>query len=341
MTQSDCFRPLLIEGMGRYLPQRQVDNAALSAMAGMDYSKIDQRNGVLTRHFADRAAGESAPEMGARAARAALEQAGCTMQDIDLLISAAGTSHQFIPDQAVFIQRALGVGRSGISCFSVHTSCLSFLTGLDIAASHLATGRYRRILLVTAEFASAGLNLQDPESGPLFGDGAAAAVLRRPTADDPVSPGAGLHRCRFETYGDDADLTGVPGSGTNLPAHDPSTPAAASLFRMSGRGLLRRALQHIPPFVAAFYPELLRGEDDGAVFVLHQASRAGFQLVESLGLPEERVVRTLAEYGNCVAASIPLTLMKAIDQGTLRRGQRAALMGTAAGVTYGGVILTY
>lgn len=337
MTQEDCFRPLFIEGMGRYMPARCIDNAALSEMAGMDYHQIERRNGVRTRHFADRAAGETAPEMGARAARAALEQAGCTMADVDLIISASGTSHQFIPDQAVFIQQALGVGRSGISCFSVHTSCLSFLTGLDIAASHLTTGRYRRILLVTSELASAGLNLKDPESGPLFGDGAAAAVLRLPEAGVP----SGVVRCRFESYGDDAELTGVPGSGTNLPAHDPATPADASYFRMSGRGLLRRALQHIPPFLAAFYPELARGEDDGAAYILHQASRAGFQLVDSIGLPPERVVRTLAEYGNCVGASIPLTLMKAVETGVLQRGQRAAMMGTAAGVTYGGMILVY
>ena len=339
MSQADCFRPLRIEGMGRCMPARRIDNAELSRMAGMDYTRIDQRNGVVTRHFADRAAGETAPELGARAARAALAEAGCRPGDVDLIISASGTSHQFIPDQAVFIQRALGIGRSGVSCFSVHTSCLSFLTGLDIAASHLATGRYRRILLVTAEVASAGLNLQDPESGPLFGDGAAAAVLRLPTAEEGV---AGVHRCRFETYGDDADLTGVPGSGTHLPANDPATPREASLFRMSGRGLLRRALQHIPPFLQAFYPELGQlPPDDTTVYVLHQASRAGFQLVESLGLPEDRVVRTLAEYGNCVAASLPLTLMKAIEAGVLRRGQRAVMMGTAAGVTYGGVILTY
>lgn len=341
MTHTDIFRPLLIEGMGRCLPAHKVDNYELSQRAGIDYTKIDQRCGVLTRHFADRAAGETAPELGARAARDALAQAGCTMADIDLIISASGTSHQFIPDQAVFIQRALGAGRSGITCFSVHTSCLSFLTGLDIAASHLTTGRYKRILLVTSEVASAGLNLKDPESGPLFGDAAVAAVLRSPLPDDPISPTAGIHRCLFETYGDDADLTSVPGSGTNLPANDPATPREASLFRMSGRGLLRRALQYIPPFIEHFYPEASQDPEDATIYVLHQASRAGFQLVDSLGFPEARVVRTLEEYGNCVAASLPLTLMKAVETGKLKRGQKAVMMGTAAGVTYGGVLLTF
>lgn len=337
---AQMLRALLIEGMGRYLPKNLLDNEMLSQLAGIDYSEIDQRCGVKTRHFADREAGESAPEMGARAAKNALAAAGCTLSDIDLIISASGTSHQFIPDQSVFIQSALGAGGSGISCFSVHTSCLSFLTALDIAASHLETRRYTRILIVTAEFASAGLNLQDPESGPLFGDGAAAAVVRLRQPQDPVSPTAGIHRMRFESYGDDAHLTGVPGSGTNLPANNPTTPREASLFRMSGRGLLRRALKHIPPFVDALYPEVHTDTED-AVFVLHQASRAGLNLISRVGFPEASVVRTLAECGNCVAASLPLTLFKAIETGALQRGQTAVLIGTAAGVTYGGAVITY
>ena len=334
-------RALLIEGMGRYLPRTVVDNTMLSELAGMDYTDIDRRCGVLTRHFADRALGETAPMMGARAAKHALEDAGCEISEIDLIISASGTSHQFIPDQSVFIQKALGAGGSGISCFSVHTSCLSFLTALDVAASHLVTGRYKRILIVTAEFASAGLNLQDPESGPLFGDGAAAAVVRLRQPQDPLSPHAAIHRMRFESYGNDAHLTGVPGSGTNLPANAPTTLRTDSLFRMSGLGLLKRAIKHVPMFIDAFYPEASAGKTDGAVFILHQASRAGMNLVARLGFPEASVVRTLSEYGNCVAASIPLTLFKAIETGKLQRGQTAVLIGTAAGVTYGGAVITY
>ncbi|MCK6525890.1 ketoacyl-ACP synthase III [Myxococcota bacterium] len=341
MRPESTSRPLLIEGLGRKLPARVLDNEALSALAGKDYRGVEARCGVRTRHFADRAAGETAPVLGAQAAEAAMADAGVTLADIDLLISASGTSHQFIPDQAVFIQRALGAGRSGLACFSVHTSCLSFLTALDIAASHLASGRCRRVLIVTSELASAGLNLLDPESGPLFGDAAVAAVVRRTTPDDPVSPNAAIHRVRFESYGDDADLTGVPGSGTNLPANDPNTPLDASTFRMSGLSLLKRALRYIPPFVEQLYPEAIHGTTDNPVYILHQASRAGLNLVGSLKLPEESIVRTLEEYGNCVGASIPLTLLKAVETGTLRRGQTAVLMGTAAGVTYGGVVLTY
>ncbi len=341
MPISHNARPLLIEGMGRYLPMQVVDNELLSVLANKDYHTIDQRCGVETRHFAQPDKGETAPEMGARAAEAAMANAGCTLDDIDLILSASGTSHQFIPDQAVFIQKALGAGRSGIPCFSVHTSCLSFLTALDIAASHLATGRYRRILIVTSELASAGLNLQDAESGPLFGDAAVAAVVRQTAPDDPVSPSAAIHRVHFESYGDDAHLTGVPGSGTHLPANNPNTPLAASYFRMSGLSLLKRALVHVPPFVHRLMPEGLDEWSTPPVFVLHQASRAGLNLVRSMPFPEEQVVRTLAECGNCVAASIPLTLFKAIETGKLQRGGTAVLMGTAAGVTYGGLILTY
>lgn len=334
-------RNIVIEGVGAYLPKKSVDNDLISILAGCDYSDSHTRTGVHTRHYADREDGESAPEMGARAAEQALERAGCTIKDVDLIISASGTSHQFIPDQGVFIQRALGAGRSGIPCFSVHASCLSFLKALDIAASHLSTGRYKRILIVTAEFASAGLNLKDPESGPLFGDGAASAVVRARVENDPLSPTATVNKMYFESYGDDAELTGVPGSGTNLPANDPSTAPEASYFRMTGFQLLRRAIQHLPPFMDVLYPQLRTGDTGNTLFVIHQASRAAMNLAEKIGFPEDRLVRTLSEYGNCVGASLPLTLNKAIQSGKLKRGQKFVMVGTAAGVTYGGAIITY
>lgn len=334
-------RAIVIEGVGSYLPKNSVDNDAISRLSGCDYTESHTRTGVRTRHYADRNDGESAPEMGANAANQAMKRAGCTIDDIDLIISASGTSHQFIPDQAVFIQRALGAGRSGIPCFSVHASCLSFLKALDIAASHLSTGRYGRILIVTAEFASSGLNLKDPESGPLFGDGAAAAVVRHRLDNDPISPTANIHKMRFESYGDDAHLTGVPGSGTNLPANDPETPRAESYFRMTGFQLLRRAIQHLPPFMDALYPPLKSGDTGDTLFVIHQASRAAMNLAEKIGFPEDRMVRTLEEYGNCVGASLPLTLNKAIQSGKLKRGQKFVMVGTAAGVSYGGAIITY
>ena len=334
-------REIVIEGIGTYLPKNRVDNEAISKLAGVDYSESHKRTGVVTRHFANRDEGETAPEMGAKAARQAMERAGCTIDDIDLIIGASGTSHQFIPDQGVFIQDALGAGNSGIASFGVHASCLSFLKALDIAASHLAVGRYKRVLIVTAEFASAGLNLRDAESGPLFGDGAAAAVVRARVENDPLSPNAAVHDMQFESYGADSHLTGVPGSGTNRPANDPETPLELSYFRMNGFRLLSRAIKHLPPFMEKLYPSLATGETGDTLFVLHQASRAAMNLAHRVGFPEDYVVRTLEEYGNCVGASLPLTLNKAIETGKLKRGQKFVMVGTAAGVTYGGAVLTY
>ncbi|MBK7758099.1 MAG: hypothetical protein IPI35_17230 [Deltaproteobacteria bacterium] len=216
MRPEPTSRPLLIEGLGRKMPAHVVDNAKLSELAGKSYLGIEDRCGVLTRHFADR---PRRPVLGAQA-----PSPRPPAPDIDLIISASGTSHQFIPDQAVFIQRALGAGRSGIPCFSVHTSCLSFVTALDIAASHLASGRYRRILIVTSEIASAGLNLQDAESGPLFGDAAVAAVVRRTQPDDPVSPNAAIHRELATTPTSPACPAAAPTCPRTTPTR-PSTPA--------------------------------------------------------------------------------------------------------------------
>ncbi|MBN2525381.1 MAG: ketoacyl-ACP synthase III [Deltaproteobacteria bacterium] len=337
----DKTRNVLIEGIGHYLPQRKVTNAELSAETGIDSDWIAQSSGVHTRHRADRKNGESTPYLAAQAAREAFEEAGCTVEDVDLIISASGTHYESIPDTATFIQAELGAGRSGIPCFGMHTSCLSFLTAMDAAASFLATARYRRILIVTAEIASAGLNYADRETGPLFGDGAAAAVVRLRQTDDPVSPFAAIHAMRFETYGDDAKLSGVPGGGTRLPLADSDVKRSDGVFRMNGGGLLKRATKTLPRFLQKLYPELGTEAEKDTVYVLHQASAAGFRLVERLGLAPERTVRTLTEYGNCIGASLPLTLHKAIRTGKLRRGQKCLMIGTAAGVTYGGALLTY
>lgn len=334
-------RNMLIEGIGHYLPQARLENDAVARIGGLDPAVIERRSGVRTRHRASHEAGESAPMMAAHAAREAMAEAGCSVEDVGLILSASGTSHQALPDTAAFVQAALGAGRSGIACMSMHTSCLSFMTAMDAAASLLATGRYRRVLLVTAEIASAGLNYADPETGPLFGDGAAAVVLRLRREDDPVSPSAALHRMHFETYGDDTGLSGVPGGGTRLPMGDPQVSSEEGLFRMHGPGLLKRAVRTVPDFMRRLYPELGTPDDDDTVYVLHQASQAGFNLIGKLGFAPERTVRTLTEYGNCIAASLPLTLHKAIRSGRLRRGQRCLMVGTAAGVTYGGGLFTY
>jgi len=273
--------------------------------------------------------------MAVKASRDALAAAGLQPSDVDLVISASGTPDQPIPDGGVLLHRELGL--SGVPAFAVHATCLGFLAALHVAAPLVASGAYRCVLVSCAEVTSGGLNPNEPESAVLLGDGAAAVVLTpTPEGEDSV-----VEAVRFETYSEGADLTAVRGGGSRLHPNSPDRRDEDFLFSMDGRGVLRLTLGRVGPFLEALRPGLASGLAGIDRVVPHQASRAGFRLMDALGWPQACVEQTLAWTGNCVAASIPIALHTAVAGGRIRRGDRVLLTGTGAGLTLGGVVLTY
>jgi 3-oxoacyl-[acyl-carrier-protein] synthase-3 len=274
--------------------------------------------------------------MGAFAARDALAMAGVSLESIDLIVNASGTVEQSIPDGGALLQRALGLGKSGIPAMSVHATCMSFLAALEMLGPVITAGRYRRVLVVSSDIGSAGLDPSDPESSILFGDGAAAAVLV--PSDDTSSAIITSH---FETYGIDAELACVEGGGTRNHPSDEDVRPEQNLFHMRGPELLRHVLGRARPFLRRLFDGLESDVMSNAIVVPHQPSIAGIRMLHSLGFGEERVVTTLETLGNCVAASIPLTLYEAISSGRIKRGEPLIFIGTGAGVSIGGAVLRY
>lgn len=330
-------RKVRIAGVGHYLPKRVVPSSELETRLGVKPGWIERRSGVALRRWASREAGESNSWMGAQAALEACADAGIEPGDIDLIINASGTPEQTIPDGAPLIQVQLGLGESGIPCMSVHTTCISFLHAFDVASSLLTTHAYKRILIVSAEVASVALNFEEKESASLFGDAAAAVVLERGTDGDEGA----IHRSHFATYGVGAHFTEVPGGGSRLHPNHPDSKPSDQTFHMQGKKVLRLAFRHGEEFLEALYPGLSKGLGDIQCVVPHQASRVGLRAFGAFGWQSERIVTTLADVGNCVAASIPYTLYRAIKDGRLKRGERFLLFGTGAGLSYGGIVATY
>jgi 3-oxoacyl-[acyl-carrier-protein] synthase-3 len=326
--------PLKIMGLGRYLPARVVPSSEVEALCGLPAGWIERRSGVRERRWVT---GETASSMGAAAAREAVADAGLSLSDIDLILNASGTPEQAIPDGGPLIQRQLGLGASGLPCLSVHATCLSFLAALDLSASLLAAGRYHRILIVTAEIGSVGINPREPESASLMGDAAAAVVVGR----TPPGEGACLQAARLETYGEGADLTAIRGGGTRIHPNHPATRPEDNLFHMDGPQVLRLALRYSGPFLERLRPGLSTGLGSLRLVVPHQPSKMGLKAMEMFGWPAGQIVRTLDHLGNCVAASIPCTLYEAVRGGRLQRGDEVLLVGTGAGLSIGGVILTF
>jgi 3-oxoacyl-[acyl-carrier-protein] synthase-3 len=324
-----------IAGVGRYLPERVVASDDVADLCDVPRGWIERHAGVRERRWASEEAGETNAAMAAHAAREALAEAGLDVAELDCLIYASATVQQLIPDTSVFVLRELGLADAGITCLSVHATCLSFVSALDDAACRIASGRSEHVLVVSSEISSVGLNFGEPESAALFGDGAAAVLL----CATPPGEASRLEAIRFETYASGADYTTIRGCGTLRPPNDPRTHAEDNLFAMDGPEVLRYSLRRAPRFLA----RLLNGTDlDGlACVVPHQSSRAGLDALRRFGMGNGKVVRTLERTGNCVAASIPIALYEAIRTARIRRGDRFLLLGTSAGLSLGGAVLTY
>jgi 3-oxoacyl-[acyl-carrier-protein] synthase-3 len=316
-----------VSSIASYVPPRVETAAELAPRIGTSEDWIVTRTGVRERRISE----EPMEVLGARAARAALRPGEVP----DLILNASVSMRQALPDTSVYIQRELGL--EGIPSFSVHASCLSFLAALQTAAALLAAGAYRRVLVVSAERGTIARNPAEPESAALLGDGAAAAVLE-PTPKGEASEILGWRMC---TWPRGAALTEVRGYGQTHAPNDPQTRPEHNFFSMDGPAVFKMALRHLPTLVRDLLADHGLMPADVDWVVPHQASGPGLALLPRLGFPAERFVNIVGQYGNCVAASIPMALAHLAGTGRLRRGQTVLLLGTGAGFSVGGAVLRW
>ncbi len=326
--------PLKIIGLGRYLPSRVVPSSELEKMCNVPAGWVEHRNGVRERRWVT---DETSSFMAAQAAREALDEAGLKPKDLSLIINASGTGEQAIPDTGALIQRQLGLGNSGIPAMTVHNTCLSFMSAMDVAANFLQNGRYKHILIASADVASCGINPKEPESASLVGDAAAAVVVTQSGQGDLSL----IHHAHLKTYGDGAYLTSIMGGGSRKHPHKPNHNPDDDLFHMDGPAVLRMVRGIGADFLEELYPGLSTSLVDIDIVIPHQASKVGLLMLQRFGWPDERIMSTLELLGNCVAASIPVTLYQAVRDGKIQRGTKVLMAGTGAGLSIGGLVLTF
>lgn len=276
----------------------------------------------MTRYFAGE---ETASQLGAAAARQALAAAGVSLREVDALVCTGGTMQQPIPCNAALLAAALGAEADGLMTFDVNSTCLGFLTGLEVVSAQLAAGSFRRALIVAAEVGSPGLDWTQPESCAIIGDGAAAVLvesagLNPDDADDPETGGpapSGILATAFQTWPAGAGLTAIRGGGSALPARNFTEEAAREfLFQMDGPGVFRMASRLLPGFVRNFLDKGGWTWEDFALVIPHQGSPASVALLQRrLGIPAGRLMCYGADYGNTIAASIPMGLHLARTSG--------------------------
>ncbi|MCB9762844.1 MAG: ketoacyl-ACP synthase III [Alphaproteobacteria bacterium] len=313
-----------ITSTGLYLPPRIETAEDLAPRLGRSAAWIRSRTGVAARRVSDL----QVEEMAAAAARDALGDG----PPPDLLINASTVPRQLVPDTSVFVLRELGL--SGVPAFSVRATCLSFLVALNTAAALIAAGPWRRVLVVSSDRGTVGRDFDDPKSAALFGDGAAAAVLV------PARPSR-LLAFEMGTWPEGAALTEIRGGGVFRHPQDPRTTPQDNLFAMDGPGIYKLARRKVEDVLDRLFERAGVPREAVDRVIPHQASGLAVKAIRRYGFPEDRVVDLVAEHGNCVSASIPMTLATAQRRGWIRPGDLLLLMGTGAGLSVAAALLRW
>ena len=313
-----------ILGTGGYLPERVVTNADLEAFVDTTDAWIRERTGIERRHLV--VEGETCCDLAERAARRALEAAGISAQDLDLIIVATTTPDQYFPSTATILQRRLDV--HGCPAFDVQAVCAGFVYALTIADKFVQTGSARRVLVVGAETFSRILNWEDRGTCVLFGDGAGAVVLG--AADEPGIIATSLH-----ADGAYKEMLQVPGGIGN-------GDYANNRVTMKGNEVFRFAVTVLSKLVAETLAANGLTMADIDWFIPHQANLRIIQAItRKIRLPMERVVVTVADHANTSAASVPLALDQAVRDGRIQRGHLVLMEAIGGGFTWGSALVRY
>ena len=317
-----------ITGTGSFLPPRRLTNADLAAQLaaqGVETSDewIVERTGIRARHFVDD--GVFSSDLALVACQNALQSAGLTSQDIDLIIVATSTPDMVFPSTACILQNKLGA--NGCAAFDVQAVCSGFVYALTLADAMIRTGSARRALVVGAEVFSRILDFKDRTTCVLFGDGAGAVVLE--ASDTPGILASDLH-----ADGKHVGILCVPGHVSN--GHILGDP----LLKMDGQAVFKLAVGVLEEAARATLAKANLTEADIDWLIPHQANiRIMQSTARKLKLSMDKVVVTVDQHGNTSAASIPLALDAAVRQGKVKSGDTLMLEGVGGGFTWGAVLL--
>src|SRR5215813_1660035 len=325
-------RTCSITGVGSYVPTKVLTNADLEKMVDTTDEWITTRTGIKERHIA--AENEFTSDLAAHAAKRAMEKAGVTASQIDLIIVATITPDMPFPSTACLVQQNIGARRA--AAFDLEAACSGFIYALEIAQQFIMSRTYDTVLVIGAEKLSSIVNWEDRNTCVLFGDGAGAAVLQnRPHTH-------GLLTAVMGADGTKADLLFMPGGGSRCPASTASVTSRLHYLRMEGKETFKNAVQAMQ---TAATEAMRRCEIDITrikCIIPHQANRRIIDAVgERLGAKPEQLFVNLHKYGNTSAASVAIALDEAVSSGIVSRGDLILLVVFGAGLTWGAAVIEW
>jgi 3-oxoacyl-[acyl-carrier-protein] synthase-3 len=329
-----------VSGIGAYVPARTVTNQELAMTVDTSHEWIESRTGILERRVS--APDEAPSDLACRAALSCLEDAGIDKAEVDLIIVACATPDQSQPAVACLVQAKLGISAGQCPAFDVNSVCSGFVFALNVAQSMMLTApeTYRHVLVIGADAFSKILNWKDRRTCVFFGDGAGAVLLTH--AEQQRAGDDGRFHFHLGSDGRGSRFIEVPGGGTKLPVTNDVIEKRLNTFYMDGPKVWEFAVHRVPETIRSLLGEHDLTTNDLDLLILHQSNLRMLEaIMKKLELPMEKTVTTVETYGNTAAASIPLTLRKARDQGVLKEGSRVMLCGFGGGLSWGAALSTW
>ena len=330
------MRGARILGTGRHLPPRVVTNEELTRLMDTTDEWIVQRTGVRQRRFAETDVGNA--HMGTDAARKAIEKAGISVDDIDLIVFATLSPDYYFPGTGVLVQEMLGVRKVG--ALDVRNQCSGFLFGLSVAEAFVKGGFHDHVLVIGSEIHSKGLNLTTAgrDTAVIFGDGAGAAVV------GPAEPGKGILSTHLHSEGKHAGELCVkePGFYKNPWLTHETIDSGSHYPKMNGKYVFAHAVRRFPEVINEALAKSGCSVSDLSLLIPHQANQRITQAVgAALELPEDKVFSNIERYGNTTAASIPIALDECLEQGRINEGDLVCLAAFGAGFTWASALIRW
>lgn len=326
-----------IVGVGHYVPERVVTNFDLEKMMDTSDKWIRERSGIVERHWVDE--NTSTSDLGVEASKRALENANLRPEDIDFIVMATLSSDYYFPGSGVLVQEKLGIREIG--ALDVRNQCSGFIYALSVADQFIRTGMYNRILVVGAEVHSKGLNLstEGRDIAVLFGDGAGAVVLEGTDEQD-----RGILSTHLHSDGRYAKMLWTECVGSSTPRFLSQDLIDDGRFfpKMQGREVFKHAVVRFPQVIeTALKTNNLTHEDIGLV-IPHQANDRITEAVrQRLQLPKEKVFSNIRKYGNTTAASIPIAIDEALEEGLIHDRDIVILASFGSGFTWGAAAIRW
>ncbi|WP_028611075.1 beta-ketoacyl-ACP synthase III [Paenibacillus harenae] len=326
------LHPVGIIGTGKYVPERILTNHDLEQMVETNDEWIVTRTGIKERRLAS--SQQATSDLAYQASLKAIESAGITVEDIDLIIVATITPDMYFPSTACLLQDKLGAKKA--AAFDLSAACSGFIYGLATGSNMIAAGMYKHVLVVGAETLSRITDYTDRNTCILFGDGAGAVVLGQ------VPEGRGFRSFELGADGSGGELLKVHGGGSRVPASEESVQGKQHYIHMAGNDVFKFAVRIMGSAAEDALQKAGISKDEIDLLVPHQANIRIIQsALNRLSLSEEKAMINLDKYGNMSAASIPVALAEAAEQGRLKEGDCIVLVGFGGGLTWGASVIIW